>query len=387
MLVTLSALIMVTAGCCRQESAPQVGNAQRPEQKTAISDKPATQPDNTKQTKGPMPTKPESATSASPNTASTILVKVDDNIITQGDLDKETAQVKLMMKSRGMAAEQLDLMMTSFKPQIIDGLVARVLLKNEYEKKNITVSDDEIKQEIKQIETNLPEERSIKEMLEKSGLTQAAFENDIKEQLKLQKLLNIPKPTDEQIKTYYKENKEKYFEIPATVRVRHILIATSAADDDEAKEAQKKKAESLRKQLEEGADFEKLAREHSSCPSKENGGDLGTFGRGRMVPAFEEAAFSLKTNEISSVIETRFGYHIIEMLEYNKPKTLEFDEVKEQIAAMIKGKELQEKVGALIETLRDKATITYMHGAAPPDRTMTPPMKPVPVNVPKTKPK
>jgi len=383
-IMILSAMLIAVASC-RQESCAQV-EKKKPIDKPAALNKPKPVADTAIQPASPDQPKPASIVSTSSKAPSTVvLVKVDDNIITQGDVDKETAQMKQMMKKRGVPDQQLDSMMIQFESQIIDGLVTRALLENEYAKNKIKITDDEVKKEIQQIEATLPKSMTIEMMLKQSGLTQSSFEHDVKEQLKIEKLLAIPEPTDEEIKEFYSENKEKYFEMPETVHARHILIATTELDDDKAKADKRKKAESIRKKLIKDADFEKLAEENSDCPSKNSGGDLGTFQRGRMVPAFEEVAFSLKTNEVSSVVQTRFGYHIIEALEHNQPKTLAFDDVKGRIAAMVKGNELQKKADVFINDLRGKATITYMHGAKPPAKMTGPAMMPVPASVPKAK--
>jgi parvulin-like peptidyl-prolyl isomerase len=100
-----------------------------------------------------------------------------------------------------------------------------------------------------------------------------------------------------------------------TVRARHILVAAAPNVGDAARVESKRVAGKIRKQLIDGADFADMAAKHSDCPSKRKGGDLGTFDRGRMVKAFEDAAFSQKVNAIGPVVETQFGFHIVQVLE------------------------------------------------------------------------
>ena len=138
--------------------------------------------------------------------------------------------------------------------------------------------------------------------------------------------------TDEQVDRYYEANREKEFKQPEQVHARHILIKAEAGADAALKEAARLKAEGLREQLVAGADFAKLAEENSEDPgSKVRGGDLGTFPRGRMVEAFEETAFSLKPGEISELVETQFGFHIIETLEKQEESVMEKDAVADRI--------------------------------------------------------
>ncbi|MDD5679269.1 MAG: peptidylprolyl isomerase [Kiritimatiellae bacterium] len=323
-----------------------------------------------------MPATVTAAAVAVTNTPTTVLVQVNDKTITQGDLDGEIAEISKMMESRGRSGDQFSMMLPTIKPQIIDSLVVRSLLAGEFAKKNITVNNDEINKEIEKIKATLPKGKNLEELLKSNGVSDKAFREDITEQLKLTKLLGIGEPTDKELKEFYEKNKSRMYEMPETVRARHILITVAATDDAAKKAVKKEKAESLRKQLaaSKGADFEKLAKDNSDCPSKAMGGDLGEFRKGQMVPAFEAAAFSLKTNEISAVVETDFGYHIIQVMAHNSPRTIPFDEVKGQIAAQYKGRQLQEKAGAFIQDLRDKAKIIYQNGAEPVKPMMMPPM-------------
>jgi parvulin-like peptidyl-prolyl isomerase len=103
------------------------------------------------------------------------------------------------------------------------------------------------------------------------------------------------------------------------IHAAHILIAYKGAaratqNINKSKQEAKKQAKQILSELKDGADFKKMARSHSDCPSKRNGGDLGTFGRGQMVEAFEDAAFVLEKGELSGVVETPFGFHIIKRL-------------------------------------------------------------------------
>lgn len=102
---------------------------------------------------------------------------------------------------------------------------------------------------------------------------------------------------------------------PEKVQASHILVSYKGSSRDpkvtRTKEEAKKLAEKLLKEVKAGTEFSKIAKEHSNCPSGKKGGDLGMFGRKQMVPPFEKAAFSLKPGEVSDIVETRFGYHII----------------------------------------------------------------------------
>jgi parvulin-like peptidyl-prolyl isomerase len=103
--------------------------------------------------------------------------------------------------------------------------------------------------------------------------------------------------------------------IHPTAHARHILVLVPAGSDASVKRQSLAEAERIRASLIAGADFEVTAKQHSACPSKERGGDLGSFPRGAMVKPFEDAAFSQKVGEIGPVVYTKFGYHIIQVLD------------------------------------------------------------------------
>ncbi len=153
------------------------------------------------------------------------------------------------------------------------------------------------------------------------------------------------KASDEELKEYYEKNKERFQDLPERIRVRHILFP----DENQAKEVLKK--------LKEGEDFSKLAKEYSICPSAQNGGDLGYFSRGRMAPLFEEAAFKLKVGEISDVVKTGFGYHIIKKEDQKEAGVSGFENVKYELEQHVLYQKRDQKIRALVENLKSKAEI------------------------------
>ncbi len=126
---------------------------------------------------------------------------------------------------------------------------------------------------------------------------------------------------------------------------------------DADKKKAKEKIEELLKQVKAGADFAKLAQENSGCPSSKQGGDLGYFGKGQMVKPFEEAAFAMKPGDVSGVVETQFGYHIIKLTEKKAAAKIAFDEVKAKIADSLKRKKVTEAINATLEDAKKKAKI------------------------------
>lgn len=155
------------------------------------------------------------------------------------------------------------------------------------------------------------------------------------------------------LRVAYDRDKER-FRTPERVHARHILVMTQGKPEAE-KAALKKKAEDLLKQVKGGGNFAELAKKNSDDPSSAvKGGDLDWFGRGRMVPQFEASAFSLKPGQISDVVTTDFGYHIIQTIEKEEAKVKPFDEVKGQITAELKKSQVLELTQKTIEAAREE---------------------------------
>jgi peptidyl-prolyl cis-trans isomerase C len=152
-----------------------------------------------------------------------------------------------------------------------------------------------------------------------------------------------------QARTVYQAKPER-FKVGEQVRVRHILIAGVTPES-------KTKAEELLTQLKAGADFAKLAEEHSSDKgSASRGGDVGLFTKGRMVPEFETAAFSLqKKGDLSGLVQTQFGYHLIQLEERHAAMTRPFDEVKNELLREVKVEASNEARMALVRKAQEKA--------------------------------
>jgi peptidyl-prolyl cis-trans isomerase C len=164
--------------------------------------------------------------------------------------------------------------------------------------------------------------------------------------------------TDEEISTFYERNKDK-FKRPESVRASHILVDSKPTDTPEDKQKAKEKAQGLLKQLKEGKDFAELAKTESACPSKAQGGDLNFFGKGQMVPEFENVAFALKPGEISDVVETQFGYHIIKVTEKKPEETVPLEEVKDRIKQYLTEEKSQKAVMDSVAALRKDAVVVY----------------------------
>lgn len=184
------------------------------------------------------------------------------------------------------------------------------------------------------LDSNIDETERFKAELEK------AKENILK-QLNIQNTLNTVDVTEEQAKEHYEANAEKY-DKPPRAKAYHILV-----DEED-------KAEEIAEEIKDGLDFEEAAKQYSSCPSKEKGGDLGFFEKGKMVPEFEEVAFDIDLNELSDPVKTQFGYHLIKVTDREEGSSSSYDEVKDQIIQELTVKAQNELYLGKVKELKDK---------------------------------
>ncbi len=171
----------------------------------------------------------------------------------------------------------------------------------------------------------------------------------------------VPKVTvsESDVRAFYDKNPDKFSQAES-VKASHILIGVESAATPEAKKKAREKAESLRKELAGGADFATLAKGNSTCPSSKQGGDLGSFGKGQMVPPFENAVFALKPGEMSDVVETQFGYHIIKLTEKKPAVVTDYKEVKPKIEEFLKGQGVNESIQKYIADSEKAAKIEIL---------------------------
>lgn len=290
------------------------------------------------------------------------IVTVNGVGLTQGDVDQKVNRTVESLKDQ-IPPDQLEEFKKNVQGKIVDDFVNRTIISQEMDKQKIAADESEVQKALDEVAAKVPEGMTLEAMLKQGGVTMDEMKDNIRFSLRANKLFESQvksdyAPTAEEISTYYNENKKKY-DMPESVHARHILIKVDEKADDKTKAEAKKKIEGIHKQLFGGADFAKLAGEVSDCPSKAKGGDLGTFPRGRMVKPFEDAAFGQKVNEIGPVIQTQFGYHIIQVLEHSQAKQKTLEEVKASIDETLKNRKRQESAQNYMEGLKQKAKIVY----------------------------
>jgi peptidyl-prolyl cis-trans isomerase C len=248
--------------------------------------------------------------------------------------------------------------------QILDNLIDRELLLQQANSLKMAVAPQQVDAQMQQLQQRFPSQEAFEQALTAQNFTLDAVKKDVESQLLRQQLvkkeiLDKVNVSARDIQSFYDKNKNKYVE-EEQVRARHILIRVpqevTPADDAKLKG----KADDALKRANNGEDFAALAKELSDDGSKENGGDLGFFPRGRMVAAFEEAAFALQPGQTSEVVRTQFGYHIVKVEERKAGRSLAFDEARGQVKEDLTREQTYERYQQYVAGLRNKAKVEVL---------------------------
>lgn len=320
-------------------------------------------------------------TKAAPQTAddatsAAVIVRVNDIGITKGEFEiVQDSMLSYRLMQMGMSPEMLgEEQMAGMRAQstqpILDQMISKTLVENEAKAYEDKVAEEEIDVEYKRYDNMMAKEGdSLSNMLLQTGMTQDELRGKMRQQLAMFKLVEAKKgsldPTEEDLEKAYQEDSVR-------VRASHILLPLEGSQDEAQLPEDSLKgealAESLLKRINDGEEFEKLASEYSICPSSRNGGDLGLFGRGKMIGEFEDAAFGMKPGEVSGIVKTQFGYHIIKVTgiedvtgDPEKAAALKAEKLEE-----LRSIKFDELMPGLVHELREAANIEYLDDAFKP---------------------
>lgn len=257
-------------------------------------------------------------------------------------------------------------MLQTIEKNVVNGLVDKEVLVQSAKEKGIEVSSQEINDEVDSIKTKNfnGDEKLFNQTLNLNKITLSQLKEDIRKNKAVEKLkkqlTDEIKISEKDKKDYYEKNKAQYGQAEE-VRASHILVKDQKLADD------------IYNQLKKGAKFEDLAKKYSTDPgSKDRGGDLDYFGRGRMVPEFEKTAFSLKDGEMSKPVKSNFGYHIIKRTGYKPAKQSSYEEVKAKVDEAIKTTKSAEVIEKYTKAERDKDKVEVFVAG---DSNITPPVQ------------
>ena len=298
----------------------------------------------------------------------TVLAKGKGFTVNSKQLDEAFLNFRTASASRGQQPPP-DEKRLEVEKKLLDRLIVVEVLKrkasDEDKKKGQAAADKLLADFLKQAGSIEGFRRQVQAM----GMTPESFTAQFTERAIVEEVVNrevrdkVP-ITPQQVQKYYDEN-PKRFEQPETVRAAHILLTTRDLNSnqelpEDKQKAQRSMAEALVKRARSGEDFGKLAKEFSQDPgSKERGGEY-VFARGQMALEFETAAFNLRPGQISDVVSTKFGYHIIKTLELNPAKKLDFEKVKDRIRDALQQEEADKQMPAYLEKVKKEAGVEIL---------------------------
>ncbi len=292
--------------------------------------------------------------------AEDVVITVEGEDITHGDIMQAT-QMRMMQMSRQVPPQQLSQLYPQVYREMSEMLIANILLTKAAEKSSLVVSDEDLAAEIVQIESNAPEGKTLQDMLAENEIDFDEWKENLSKQMLVGKLVeektaDVEEATAVEAGEFYQENIDS-FKTPESVSASHILMAFTPEDTDETKAKKKADLADIHEQILAGGNFEELAAAHSDCPSSQQGGSLGTFGRGQMVPEFEEAAFGMTVGDVSELVETQFGYHLIKVTAHKAAGVQSLGDVMEQLQAYLTSQKKQEALIAYIEELKEQSDV------------------------------
>ena len=267
---------------------------------------------------------------------------------------------KVLLRGQSVPAEQ----QAALDKQALEQLVSAELLYQAAGKLEVKDLDKKIEDKLAQGKARFKDPQDFQKAIKDLEMNEKDLYEYTRRDLLISnfvesKLMAKAVVSEEDAKKFYDQNQDK-FKRDESVKASHILIgvdATATADD---KKKAREKADKLRKELAGGADFAALAKSNSTCPSAPQGGDLGFFNKGQMVAPFEKAAYALKQGEVSDVVETQFGYHIIRLTDRKPAESVAFKEAKGKIEEYLKGQKINAAVGEYIAEAKKSAKIELL---------------------------
>ena len=264
----------------------------------------------------------------------------------------------------GARGDQLPLL-TRLRREAMDAVIEQELVGQAAERKGIEVDTDEVDAAVAELRSVFDDPAAYTRRLETEGFTEDSYRTHVERLMAAKKYLDglraaLPAVSDAQLDTYYRDNAYR-LTLPEQVRVRHILLTWKPLGKRDDRAAIREQMVPILARARSGDNFAMLARKYSDdYATKRDGGDTGLFRRGQMAPAFERVAFSLKPGEISDIVETPFGVHIIRLEERHEPRLLPLDEVREQLRDHIREEKAEEAVQSEMARLHASADIDIL---------------------------
>ena len=355
-LVVLSAAL-VTGSACRKAATPAENSTAAPAPAPAASGSTAAP--------APAPSSPDAAAKPPappaapvPEKLPDVLARVNSEAVTRTDFELLLRNV--VANNGPVPADRRDEILR----RVLDELVTYTVLKQEAKSRKVTATDAEVNSQIEMIKKSAPNEEAFQKALKDQNMTMARLRDDARTQIAIGKMMDAelaaaPTVTDADAKDFYDKNPDR-FKQPEMVRASHILILVKPEDSEAAKKDARSKIDAVLKRAKAGEDFATLAKENSQDGSAATGGDLDFFPREKMVAPFSDVAFKLKTGDISDVVTTQFGYHIIKTTDRKPESLLPLAEVNDKLKQGLAQQKKQQAAQQFIAQLRQKSKVEVL---------------------------
>ena len=287
---------------------------------------------------------------------------VNRDIITQSEVEKRAAPELSRINTRD--TEKRNEEKSRLMKGALDTLIGEKLMEEQIQELGLGVTDAEVDAAVADVrkQNNVTDTEQFERLLAGEGFTLASYKDFLRKQMSRMKLVQLKvspkvKVSEEDLKAAYTQY--SHMETgDAEVHARHILVQVDPKATPQQVEVAHQKALALAEEARKpGVDFAQLARAKSEGPSAAEGGDLGFFRRGVMVPAFEKVAFALKDGEVSEPVRTQFGWHVLKVEERRSVDVPDFDKVKGELESKLKLQKTEKFVEQYVQDLRSKASV------------------------------
>ncbi len=289
--------------------------------------------------------------------AETVIATVNGNAITGNDLNVEMKLLEMEMQLRNRPVSYYQI--AQLRSQIIDNLINRDMLYQYATNKKIRIRSEWLTTTMEDLQDQLGGRSALNTYMAAAGLDKNDFKKRLTKGLVVRRLLRRDvvrtiRISEAEMQAFYRDHPD-YFQKGEQIRVRQILISEKSGPQGET--SARSRIESLQKQLAMGANFAVLALEYSDGPSRSSAGDLGYLTRQQMVPDFADAAFALKPGEISDIVHTAYGYHLIKMIDRLPPQQISYKESREKIERSLRRNKENASVKRFVANLKKKTEI------------------------------
>ncbi|MCK4910521.1 MAG: peptidylprolyl isomerase [Thermodesulfovibrionales bacterium] len=286
------------------------------------------------------------------------VVSVNGVVLTEKHLAQVMQKIVPVASFHGGLSERK---LKKYRPQAIKALVDDELMFQRAEELSMKVERSKTKAAHKATIERLGGKRPYKAALKSYGITDRKYKASIRRKLMIEKFIKekIEQPaavSEEEVREHY-DNNSGVFMLPEARRVRHIFVKVPSQSNDEQRAARKVRAEMVLEKLHAGEDFATLAWDYSNGPYRVKGGDMGLLHKGRLDPKLEDEVVKLKEGELSGVIQTPYGFHIVRVESIQQEQQLPFEKVKDKIRSSKYDRRLEEVREEVMSSLREKADI------------------------------